>query len=100
MKEVLIPIVKLVTVRLTPVMMQRVVMSLHRPDTNTREKPLLALESGFHFLLENGGRIRLEREGTRLFPPRPPKVYPTLMLENGNRLLQEDGFKINLEHND
>ena len=100
MKEVLIPIVKLVTARLTPVMMQRVVMSFHRPDTNMREKPLLALESGFHFLLENGGRIRLEREGTRLFPLLPPKVYPTLMLESGNRLLQEDGFKIHLEHKD
>lgn len=100
MKEVLMPIVKLITVRLTPVMMKRVVMSLHRPDTNAREKPLLALESGFHFLLENGGRIRLEKEGTKLFPPRPPKIYPALRLENRGNLLQEDGFKINLENND
>lgn len=76
MKEVLIPIVKLITVRLTPVMMQRVVMSLHRPDTNAREKPLLALESGFHFLLENGGRIRLEREGTRLFSSKSSEDIP------------------------
>ena len=67
MKEVLIPIVKLVTARLTPVMMQRVVMSFHRPDTNMREKPLLALESGFHFLLENGGRIRLEGRAPGFF---------------------------------
>lgn len=100
MKDILMTIVKLITVRLTPVMMKRVVMSLHRPDTNAREKPLLALESGFHFLLENGGRIRLEKEGTKLFPPRPPKIYPALRLENGGNLLQEDGFKINLENND
>lgn len=99
MKDILIPIVKLITVRLTPVMMQRVVMSLHKPDTSRREKPLLALESGFHFLLENGGRIRLEKEGTKLFPPSPPKTYTNLMLENGHRLLQEDGFRIKLENN-
>ena len=100
MKDVLIPIVKLTTIRLTPIMMQRIAMSLYRPDSTKREKPLLALESGFRFLLENGGKIRLEREGTRLFPSRPPKGYPKLVLENGNRLLQEDGFKINLEQND
>lgn len=100
MKDILIPIVKLITVRLTSVMMQHVVMSLHREKTQRKEKPLLALESGFQFLLENGGRIRLEKQGTRLFPPRTPKIYPTLRLENGSRILQEAGFKINLEHND
>lgn len=99
MKEILIPIVKLVRARLAPATIQRVVMSFHRPDANTREKPLLVLESGFHFLLENGGRIRLERDGTRPFPPPPPKVFPSLMLENGNSLLLEDGFKIKLENN-
>lgn len=100
MKKYLIPVVKLITVRLTPLMMHRVSMRLHRPDTKNRKKPLLTLESGFNFLLENGGRIRLEKKGTKLFPLSPPKTYPALMLENGGRLLQEDGFKINLENND
>lgn len=100
MKKYLIPVVKLITVRLTPLMMHRVTMRLHRPDAKNRKKPVLALESGFHFLLENGGRIRLEKKGTQLFAPRPPKIYPTLRLETGGRLLQEDGFKINLENND
>lgn len=67
MKGVLIPIVKLPTLRLTQIMLQHVVMKLRRPGSTKRGKPVLALESGFHFLLENGGRIRLEKKGTKLF---------------------------------
>lgn len=99
MKKVLIPVVELITVRLPQIMMRRVAMSFSRPSKTRKEKPGLALESGFHFLLENGGRILLEKGKTQVFPPRPPKVYPAFLLETGGRLLQEDGCKIQLEHN-
>lgn len=90
--------VNLIKVRLASVLMYRVFMNLHRQNARTK-KPLLIMESGVHFALENGGRILIEEDGTKLFPSRPPVNLPTLLLEDGSRLLREDFFPIILENN-
>lgn len=101
MKKALIPVIGLVKVCLPrSIRLTRASLDFCREKSNKRIKPMLTLESGFHFLLENGGRILIEREGTKMFPPRPPIINPVFLLEDGKMLLQEDGFKINLENND
>lgn len=98
MKKSLIPVVELITTRLISIGLRSVVMSLHRPS-KIRKKPALATETGFSFLLENGGRILLEKERTKVFPPREPVMSPSLLLENGGSLLSESGHRIKLENN-
>lgn len=98
MMRAIIPCVRLPKIRLAPLLIQRIVMSLHQQDSMAA-KPLLAMETGVHLALEDGGRILIERGGTKLFPPRPPANYPALLLEDSNKLLQEDFFPIILENN-
>lgn len=61
-------------------------------------KPAIALESGFGFLLENGKRILIEREGTKEYPLIPIRHSPSFALENGFSLLLEDGHILSLEN--
>ena len=100
MNKALIPVVGLVKVCLPhSIRLARASLDFCREKSDRRVKPMLTMESGFTFLLENGGRILLEREGTKMFSPRPPIINPVFLLEDGQVLLLENGFKINLENN-
>lgn len=100
MRNILIPVVELVTVRMPQMIMKCASMSFCRHNKARKEKPILSLECGFSFLLENGAHLLLEKGGTQVFPPVPPKVFPIFLLETGGQLLQENGLKIQLEHKD
>lgn len=101
MKKVLIHIVELVKVRLPrSIMLGKARLSFCREgNTRSNHKPSLALENGFHFLLEGGGRILLEKEGTKVFPPAPKQPIRAVSLENGGQMLLESGGKLKLENN-
>lgn len=100
MNKTLIPVVGLVKVCLPhSIRLARASLDFCREKTGRRFKPMLTTETGFYFLLEDGGRILLEREGTKMFPPNPPIINPGLLLEDGKMLLQENGSKFNLEKN-
>lgn len=64
---------------------------------NSAIRPALALETGFGFLLENGKRILIEKQGTKEYPPVPISRSPALALENGFSLLLESGNNLSLE---
>lgn len=99
MKKSLIPIVELVKVQLSQnKMLALVSLPFRKGKTLKRIKPSLALVNGFNFLLENGGRILLEREGTRAYAP-IPKAQPVICLDGGGKMLLENGSSIQLEIN-
>lgn len=99
MKNGLTQIVELVRVCLPYKATLRLASLKLRRDTYgpRRRKPAIALESGFHFLLEGGGRILLEKEGTKVFDPIPKSPVAAITLENGSKMLLENGGMIKLE---
>ena len=60
-------------------------------------KPAFVLERLFGLLLENGKRILVEKQGTKVYPMSPALHSPAISLENGFSLLNESGGKISLE---
>lgn len=99
MKKALIPVIELFKVRLPhKIRLSRVSLAFSRETNKKRIKPALALENGFGFLLESGGRILIEREGSKAYPPLS-KTPPILCLENGRGILMECGASLQLENN-
>lgn len=100
MKKVLIKIVELVKVRLPQgVMLGRASLDFRKDCcAHNRQKPSLSLENNFHFLLEGGGRILLEKDGTKAFPPSPKQPTNAVCLEDGKHILLEDGNTLKLEN--
>lgn len=100
MKRSLIPVVKLP--RIAPfhaVRMMRATLGFSRDDTTSRLKPALTLEAGSGFLLETGGRLLLEKDGTKSFDHPIISPGPAICLESGRHLLLENGAAIVLENN-
>lgn len=100
MKKSLIRIVELVKVRLPQrVMLGRASLDFRREGRSQNcQKPSLTLENSFHFLLEGGGRILLEKDGTKAFPPSPKQSTNAVCLEDGKHILLEDGNILKLEN--
>ncbi len=74
---------------------QKIGLSNNHRRRNSK-RPSIALENGFCFLLENGKKLLLEKEGSKAYPI-ISKAAPSLCLENGYGLLLEGGGKIILE---
>lgn len=99
MKKSLIPIVELAKIQLSQnQVLAQVSLPFRKGKSQKRIKPSLALESCFSFLLENGGRILLEKDGTRAYAP-IPKTQPVICLDGGGKILLENGSRIQLEIN-
>lgn len=97
MKKVLIQVVEFIKVGLPfRIRMGRASLNLSRDDNCHRQRPSILMENGFSFLLENGKRLLIEKDGTKAFniPAQPSR---SLILENGARLLLENGCAISLE---
>ncbi len=96
MKRESIEVIRLFPVKLlSRVEFLKIGLSNNHKRKNSK-RPSLALENGFCFLLENGKKLLLEKEGTKTYPV-ISKAAPSLCLENGYGLLLEGGGKIILE---
>lgn len=97
MKQGLVEAIRLAAVRLGEIIRLGSVGLVNHIKRNVAEKPALALEDGFGFLLENGKRILTEKQGTKDYPVTPFLHSPAVNLENGFSLLLESGDRISLE---
>lgn len=99
MKRELIPKIGIDKVSLRQgVSLPKAALDLFREKTHKSVKPAMLLEDGFCFLLEGGGRILVEKELTKVYPP-VLKTLASLCLENGGKLLTENCTPLQLETN-
>lgn len=97
MKKGIIETIRLTAVRISDKIGLNSIGLFSHTDKKSSQKPTLALETGFGFLLENGKRILIEKQGTKEYPFIPISHSPALALENGFSLLLEDGNNLSLE---
>lgn len=76
MKKVLIRVIELAKVVFPhPVKIGKATMQPSRSRrSQQKKKPAILLENGFSFLLENGNRLLIEKDGTKAFDAPSPET--------------------------
>lgn len=99
MKSVQLDSIHLAKVKLDSVLRLELLGNRARSNAtpSLRVNGCLILENGFHFLLENGKHLCMEKRGAVEYPSSPKPKNAAFRLENGHYLLLENGHKLTLE---